>query len=192
MDKVIKLRKDLNELLKKDNVKLSVNDFVIKAAALSCRKVPEANSSWQDSFIRQYNTVDMSVAVATDYGLITPIVTQADRKGLATISMDVTTLADKAKKGKLAPHEFQGGTFTISNLGMFGVKNFSAIINPPQACILAVGGAQNLLLPDEAHDRGFRAASVMSVTLSCDHRVWTGLWVLSGYNTSRSSSKNQR
>lgn len=174
MDKVIKLRKDLNELLKKENVKLSVNDFIIKASALSCRKVPEANSSWQDTFIRQYNNVDVSVAVATDTGLITPIVTHADRKGLATISMDVNELADRARQGKLKPHEFQGGTFTISNLGMFGISNFTAIINPPQVCILAVGAAQSKLVPDATSEKGYRLASVMSVSLSCDHRVVDG------------------
>lgn len=182
MDKVIKLRKELNELLKKENVKISVNDFIIKAAALSCRKVPEANSSWQETFIRQYNNVDMCIAVATDTGLITPIVFQADKKGLATISLDVTSLAEKARQGKLQPHEFQGGSFTISNLGMFGIKNFCAIINPPQACILAVGGAEKRLIPDEHNEKGFRAASVMNVTLSCDHRVVDGAvaaqWVI--------------
>lgn len=174
MNKVLKLRKDLNELLKKENVKLSVNDFIIKASALSCRKVPEANSSWQETFIRRYNSVDMCVAVATDTGLITPIIFQADKKGLATISLDVISLAEKARQGKLQPHEFQGGTFTISNLGMFGIKNFSAIINPPQACILAVGGATEMLMPDESSEKGYRTASVMSVSLSCDHRVVDG------------------
>jgi pyruvate dehydrogenase E2 component (dihydrolipoamide acetyltransferase) len=174
MDNVLKVRADLNELLKKDNVKLSVNDFLIKASALSCRKVPEANSSWQDTYIRQYNSADVCVAVATNTGLITPIVFQADRKGLATISVEVIELADKAKKGKLQPHEFQGGTFTISNLGMYGVNNFSAIINPPQACILAVGGAGKRLIPDENNEKGYRVANVMSVTLSCDHRVVDG------------------
>ncbi|ESO05083.1 hypothetical protein HELRODRAFT_111522 [Helobdella robusta] len=174
MDNVIRLRKELNELLAKEKVKLSVNDFLIKASALACKKVPEANSSWQETFIRQNNNVDINVAVATDNGLITPIVFQADKKGLATISMDVTSLAQKAKAGKLQPQEFQGGTFTISNLGMFGIKNFSAIINPPQACILAVGGSGKLLVPDDSSNTGHRVSDVMSVTLSCDHRVVDG------------------
>ncbi|ELU09274.1 hypothetical protein CAPTEDRAFT_46900, partial [Capitella teleta] len=103
MDDLLKLRSELNSMLKKEEIKLSVNDFIIKAAALSCRKVPEANSSWQDSFIRQFNTVDMSIAVATDNGLITPIVFQADRKGLAAINQDVGALAAKAREGKLQP-----------------------------------------------------------------------------------------
>jgi pyruvate dehydrogenase E2 component (dihydrolipoamide acetyltransferase) len=174
MDKVLKLRKELNQLLAKENVKISVNDFVIKASALSLRKIPAANSSWQETFVRQYNTVDINVAVATDKGLITPIVFNADRKGLATIGSEVVALAAKAKAGKLQPQEFQGGTFTISNLGMFGIKNFSAIVNPPQACILAVGGAEQRLVPDEHNEKGYRIATVMSVTISCDHRVIDG------------------
>lgn len=174
MDEILQLRQKLNTILEKDNIKLSVNDFVIKAASLSCIRIPAANSSWQETYIRQYNSVDMCVAVATDNGLITPIVTNADTKGLATIASDVQSLALKARDNKLQPHEFQGGTFTISNLGMFGVKNFSAIINPPQACILAVGGAERRLLVDEEAERGYRPATVMSVSLSCDHRVVDG------------------
>jgi len=174
LEHILKMRSELNEILKKENVKLSVNDFIIKASALACRKVPEANSSWQDTFIREHHNVDVSVAVATENGLITPIVFGAERKGLATISQDVISLAGRAKEGKLQPHEFQGGTFTISNLGMFGVKNFSAIINPPQACILAVGTAQKQLLVDEDHQNGYRVAPILGVTLSCDHRVVDG------------------
>lgn len=174
MDNVIRLRKELNGILSKQNIKLSVNDFIIKASALSCLKVPDTNSSWLDTVIRQYQSVDISVAVATENGLITPIVTKADSKGLAAISQDIKSLATKAKEGKLQPHEYQGGTFTISNLGMFGVKNFCAIINPPQACILAVGGAEQRLIVDETSDQGYSSASVMSVTLSCDHRVVDG------------------
>ncbi|KAM9391292.1 dihydrolipoyllysine-residue acetyltransferase component of pyruvate dehydrogenase complex, mitochondrial-like [Salvelinus alpinus] len=147
MDHVLELRMELNAEVKAQNIKLSVNDFIIKASALACLKVPEANSSWLDSVIRQNHVVDVSVAVSTPNGLITPIVFNAHTKGLAAISSDVSALAAKARDGKLQPHEFQGGTFTISNLGMFGVKNFSAIINPPQACILAVGGSEKRLLP---------------------------------------------
>nr|CAG4637895.1 EOG090X08YX [Chydorus sphaericus] len=174
MDAILQLRTEFNGLLAKEGGKLSVNDFIIKAAALACRKVPDVNSSWQDTFIRQYQTVDVSVAVSTDRGLITPIVFNAERKGLATISDDVRTLATKARDGKLQPHEFQGGTFSISNLGMFGVRNFTAIINPPQACILAVGGTEKRLVVDEKSELGYRAANVMTVTLSCDHRVVDG------------------
>ncbi|XP_053383287.1 dihydrolipoyllysine-residue acetyltransferase component of pyruvate dehydrogenase complex, mitochondrial-like [Mercenaria mercenaria] len=174
LDKTLELRKELNSLLAKDNKKISVNDFIIKASALACKQIPEANSSWQDSFVRQYNTVDINVAVATDAGLITPIVFRADLKGLSQIGEDVGILASKARDGKLQPHEFQGGTFTISNLGMFGIKSFSAVINPPQACILAVGGAEKRLVVDEDSDSGYSEATVMSVTLSCDHRVVDG------------------
>uniref|UniRef100_A0A9J8AVU4 Acetyltransferase component of pyruvate dehydrogenase complex n=2 Tax=Cyprinus carpio TaxID=7962 RepID=A0A9J8AVU4_CYPCA len=173
MDQVLELRKELNAEVKADNLKLSVNDFIIKASALACLKVPEANSSWMDTVIRQNHVVDVNVAVSTPVGLITPIVFNAHIKGLATISKDVATLAAKAREGKLQPHEFQGGTFTISNLGMYGIKHFSAIINPPQACILAVGGSEKRLLPAD-NEKGFDVASMMSVTLSCDHRVVDG------------------
>ncbi|XP_033726536.1 dihydrolipoyllysine-residue acetyltransferase component of pyruvate dehydrogenase complex, mitochondrial-like [Pecten maximus] len=174
VDNVLRLRRDLNEVLAKDDIKLSVNDFIIKASALSCRKVPEANSSWMDNYIRQYNAVDVNVAVATPNGLITPIVFKADIKGLSDITQDVSRLAAKAREGKLQPQEFQGGTFTISNLGMYGIKSFSAVINPPQACILAVGGAEKRLVVDEDSNQGYGQASMMSVTLSCDHRVVDG------------------
>uniref|UniRef100_A0A663LZD1 Acetyltransferase component of pyruvate dehydrogenase complex n=1 Tax=Athene cunicularia TaxID=194338 RepID=A0A663LZD1_ATHCN len=172
MGEVLVLRKELNQEVS-DNVKLSVNDFIIKASALACLKVPEANSSWMDTVIRQNHVVDVSVAVSTPAGLITPIVFNAHIKGLASISKDVVSLATKAREGKLQPHEFQGGTFTISNLGMYGIKNFSAIINPPQACILAVGSSEKRLVPAD-NEKGFDVASVMSVTLSCDHRVVDG------------------
>ncbi|XP_075695897.1 dihydrolipoyllysine-residue acetyltransferase component of pyruvate dehydrogenase complex, mitochondrial [Rhinoderma darwinii] len=173
MGEIIQLRKELNEVTKSENIKLSVNDFIIKASALSCLKVPEANSSWMDTVIRQNHVVDVSVAVSTPAGLITPIVFNAHIKGLVSISKDVTSLATRAREGKLKPHEFQGGTFTVSNLGMYGIKNFSAIINPPQACILAVGGSENRLIPAE-NEKGFDVANIMSVTLSCDHRVVDG------------------
>uniref|UniRef100_A0A669CPX4 Acetyltransferase component of pyruvate dehydrogenase complex n=1 Tax=Oreochromis niloticus TaxID=8128 RepID=A0A669CPX4_ORENI len=173
MDQVLELRKELNAEVKAQNIKLSVNDFIIKASALACLKVPECNSSWMDTVIRQNHVVDVSVAVSTASGLITPIVFNAHIKGLTSISSDVMALAGKARDGKLQPHEFQGGTFTISNLGMFGVKNFSAIINPPQACILAVGGSEKRLMPAD-NEKGFDVANMMSVTLSCDHRVVDG------------------
>nr|XP_060643716.1 dihydrolipoyllysine-residue acetyltransferase component of pyruvate dehydrogenase complex, mitochondrial [Anolis sagrei ordinatus] len=172
MGDILVLRKELNQEMPQ-NTKLSVNDFIIKASALACMKVPEANSSWLDTVIRQNHVVDVSVAVSTPAGLITPIVFNAHTKGLASINQDVVTLATKAREGKLKPHEFQGGTFTVSNLGMYGIKNFSAIINPPQACILAVGGSEKRLVPAD-NEKGFATSSVMSVTLSCDHRVVDG------------------
>ncbi|XP_059158007.1 dihydrolipoyllysine-residue acetyltransferase component of pyruvate dehydrogenase complex, mitochondrial-like [Physella acuta] len=180
VDKILSIRKDLNATLEKRKMnKISVNDFIIKAAALACQKVPEANSAWMGDFIRRYNTMDINVAVATDKGLITPIVFNAEKKGLSQIAQDVAALAAKAREGKLQPQEYQGGTFTISNLGMFGIKNFAAVINPPQACILAVGGAeQRVVVADGAVADGsqpkFSTAHIMTVTLSCDHRVVDG------------------
>uniref|UniRef100_A0A667H0W0 Acetyltransferase component of pyruvate dehydrogenase complex n=1 Tax=Lynx canadensis TaxID=61383 RepID=A0A667H0W0_LYNCA len=172
MGEVLLVRKELNKILE-GRSKISVNDFIIKASALACLKVPEANSSWLDTVIRQNHVVDISVAVSTPAGLITPIVFNAHIKGLEAIANDVVSLATKAREGKLQPHEFQGGTFTISNLGMFGIKNFSAIINPPQACILAIGASEDRLVPAD-NEKGFDVASMMSVTLSCDHRVVDG------------------
>lgn len=177
MDELMRVRAKLNTE-GKDSFKLSVNDFIIKAAALACIKVPQANSSWMNSFIRQFNSVDMSVAVQTDFGLITPIIKNADKLGLATISNTMKQLAVKARDNKLAPHEFQGGTFTISNLGMFGIKQFAAIINPPQACILAVGASEERLVLSSskttAAEKPFEVANFMTVTLSSDHRVVDG------------------
>ena len=168
LDALLKLRKELND---RGDVKLSVNDLIIKAAALSLRKVPAANTSWTDEALIQYERVDVSVAVATPGGLITPIIKDADRKGLGVISAEMKDLAARARDGKLKPEEYQGGTFSISNLGMFGVKDFAAIINPPQACILAVGaGTQQPVVKDGA----LAIATVMSCTLSVDHRVVDG------------------
>jgi pyruvate dehydrogenase E2 component (dihydrolipoamide acetyltransferase) len=168
LDALLKLRKELND---RGDVKLSVNDLIIKAAALALRKVPAANTSWTDESMIQYERVDVSVAVATPGGLITPIIKDADRKGLGTISGEMKDLAARARDGKLKPEEYQGGTFSISNLGMFGVKDFAAIINPPQSCILAVGaGTQRPVVKDGA----LAIATVMSCTLSVDHRAVDG------------------
>lgn len=174
MDQINKLRSKFNKQLEKEGVKLSINDFVIKAAAMACKKVPEANSAWMDTVIRQFDAVDVSVAVSTDRGLITPIVFSADRKGLSDISKDVKNLAAKARDGKLQPQEFQGGTFSVSNLGMFGVTHFSAIINPPQSCILAIGGTQKRIVPDKESEQGWKESDYVAVTLSCDHRTVDG------------------
>jgi len=169
-DNVNALRKQLNAI---SDVKISVNDFVIKAASLACLKVPEANSAWMGDKVRQYNVVDMSIAVATPNGLITPIVFDAHAKGLAQIASDTKRLAAKARDGKLQPAEFVGGTFTISNLGMMGIDHFTAIINPPQSCILAVGGATERLVRADT-ELGYEVINEMKVTLSCDHRVVDG------------------
>lgn len=171
LDALLKLRKDLNARGEGAGIKLSVNDLIIKAAAAALRKVPGANASWAEDAILLYERVDISVAVATDGGLITPIIKDADRKGLGTISAEMKDLAARARDNKLKPEEFQGGTFSISNLGMFGIKEFSAIINPPQACILAIGaGEQRPVVKDGA----LAIATVMSATLSVDHRVVDG------------------
>ncbi|XP_071581314.1 dihydrolipoyllysine-residue acetyltransferase component of pyruvate dehydrogenase complex, mitochondrial isoform X2 [Temnothorax nylanderi] len=173
MDAALAMREQFNKLLEKDKIKLSVNDIIIKGIAMACKKVPEGNSAWLENVIRQYNNVDVSVAVSTDSGLITPIVFGADTKGIVQISKDVKALAAKAREGKLKPHEFQGGTITVSNLGMFGIKNFSAIINPPQSIILAIGTTEARLIPAK-NEKGFTTVQYMSVTASCDHRTVDG------------------
>lgn len=174
VDELLQLRARFNEMLAKDNVKLSVNDFIVKAAALACKRVPPVNSMWQETFIRQYNRVDVSVAVSTDSGLITPIVFGAESKGIQDIGSEIKGLAEKARQGKLQPHEFQGGTFTISNLGMFDISHFTAVINPPQSAILAVGSVQKVLVPSESSEEEFKVVNSLNVTLSCDHRVVDG------------------
>ncbi|CAA7625040.1 Dihydrolipoyllysine-residue acetyltransferase component of pyruvate dehydrogenase complex (fragment) [Magnetospirillum sp. SS-4] len=169
LESLLKVRAELNG--RSDAYKLSVNDFVVRAVALALRKVPAANASWGEEAIRRYVDVDISVAVATPSGLITPIVRHADRKGLAGISGEMKALAVKARDGKLRPEDFQGGGFTISNLGMYGVRDFAAIINPPQGCILAVGaGEQRPVVKAGA----LAIATVMTCTLSVDHRVVDG------------------
>lgn len=168
IDALLDLRKRLNAA---GPHKLSINDFVIKAAAIALRQVPEANAAWTDEAILMFDDVDISVAVATDGGLITPIVRQADRKGLATISAEVRALAERARDGKLQPGDYQGGGFTISNLGMYGVESFAAIINPPQSCILAVGAAERRPV---IRDDACVPATVMQCTLSVDHRSVDG------------------
>lgn len=176
MDKVLKLRQVFNKTLseKEGGAKLSVNDFIVKAVACALSDVPEANSAWLGEVIRTYKKADISVAVATPTGLITPIVKDAGGKGLASISAETKALAKKARDGKLSPSEYQGGTFTISNLGMYGVEHFTAIINPPQSCILAVGATQARLVPAPEEERGFKTVNVMKVTLSSDHRTVDG------------------
>ena len=158
--------------LKSMGIKVSVNDFIILAAALALRDVPEANAFWDEhtKAIVSNDSVDVSVAVATDGGLITPIVKDADSIGLDAVNKSVADLAARARKGKLAPEEYQGGTFTISNLGMFGIKEFTAVINPPQACILAVGGGTPHPVACE-NDTALRKETKMTVSLSADRRV---------------------
>ncbi len=176
IDKLNELRHALNEVAELDengnpSYKISVNDLIIKATAMALKKVPEANSSWSDEAILIYNNVDISMAVAIDGGLITPIIKNADQKSIQAISKESKQLAKKAREGKLTPEEFQGGTFSISNLGMFGIDNFSAIVNPPQSCILAV--ARAVEKPIVEHGQ-IKIGHMMNVTLSCDHRVVDG------------------
>ncbi|KAK1236128.1 hypothetical protein PQX77_000633 [Marasmius sp. AFHP31] len=175
MEKVTKLREVFNKSLAEKNpgAKLSVNDFIVKAVSCALADVPEANSAWLGEVIRTYKKADISVAVATPTGLITPIVKDAGSKGLATISAETKALAKKARDGKLSPSEYQGGTFTISNLGMYGVSDFTAIINPPQSCILAVGSTEPKIVPAN-NERGFEFVQTMKVTLSSDHRTVDG------------------
>ena len=172
IDNLISTRLRLNEAAPKENgYKLSVNDFVVKACALSLMRVPEVNASWTETAMLRHKHADIGVAVALDFGLITPIVFRAEEKGLAVISNEVKSLAERARAKKLKPSEFEGGSFAISNLGMFGVKDFTAVINPPQAAILAVGAGEKRAVA--IGDR-IEAATIMTVTMSCDHRVIDG------------------
>ena len=176
ISKLQELRSALNEVAPHDEngnpaYKISVNDLIIKAVAMSLKKVPEANSSWADDAVLIYNNIDISMAVAIDGGLITPIIKNADQKTIQAISTETKQLAKKARDGKLQPEEFQGGSFSISNLGMFGIDNFSAIVNPPQSCILAVARAVDKPIVDHGQ---IKIASMMNVTLSSDHRSVDG------------------
>ena len=170
IDQLLKIRSMIN-LKSNDKYKISVNDMIIKAASSSLIKVPKANASWENENTRYFNNTDISVAVAIDGGLITPIIKDVQSKGLLEISEDMKLLANKAKDGKLLPEEYVGGSFSISNLGMYGIKEFSAVINPPQGAILAVGSGEKrpIVLNDQ-----LTIASIMTVTLSCDHRVVDG------------------
>tara|TARA_B100000003_G_scaffold167671_1_gene154292 strand:- start:354 stop:1619 length:1266 start_codon:yes stop_codon:yes gene_type:complete len=167
ISEINKIRENVN----KGDTNISINDFIIKASALALKKFPKANCSWNNDFIRFYNSYDISVAVAVEDGLITPIVKNAISKGIEEISIEVKLLASKAKNGELSPEEYSGGNFTVSNLGMFGIKNFNAIINPPQSMILAVGKAEPRAV---VSNNEITISNLMTVTLSCDHRAVDG------------------
>ncbi|MCR9240769.1 MAG: pyruvate dehydrogenase complex dihydrolipoamide acetyltransferase [Rhodobiaceae bacterium] len=171
LDELLKVRKHLNAEGADAGVKLSVNDFIVRAAALALKKVPEANVSFADDALLQHHHSDVGIAVALEGGLITPIIRRADEKGLAEISAEAKELAARARDKKLSPAEFAGGSFSVSNLGMFGIKNFTAVINPPQAAIMAVGAGEPRPI---IVDGEVKAATVMTVTLSCDHRAIDG------------------
>jgi pyruvate dehydrogenase E2 component (dihydrolipoamide acetyltransferase) len=168
MDNAVEARKTINQTAE---VKISFNDLVVKASAMALQKHPKVNSAWLGDTIRYYNYINIGIAVAVDEGLLVPVVRNADAKGLAQISAEVREYAQKAKDKKLQPADWEGNTFTISNLGMFGIEEFTAIINPPDACILAVGGIKQTPV---VKSNQIVVGNVMKVTLSCDHRVVDG------------------
>jgi len=177
IDRLLAVRKEANAVAPKDAdgnpaFQLSLNDFIIKALAMALQRVPAANAAWAEDRILRFKSSDISVAVALDGGLITPVVRQAETKSVIAISAEMKDLAARARLRKLLPHEYQGGATTISNLGMYGIREFSAIINPPQATILAVGAGERR--PVERTDGGISFETMMTVTLSCDHRVVDG------------------
>lgn len=175
VDDLLSVRERLNSRAggeEENAVRVTVNDMLIRAAALALHKVPEVNVSWLDHALRKFSRADIAVAVAVEGGLITPVVRDAGNKGLAAIATEMSDLITRAQEGKLAPEEFEGGTFTISNLGMYGVKAFHAIINPPQACILAVGAGEKRPV---VKDGVIGVATVMTCTLSVDHRAADGI-----------------
>jgi pyruvate dehydrogenase E2 component (dihydrolipoamide acetyltransferase) len=171
IDALLAARTRINGLLEARGIKVSVNDLVIKAAALALKQVPEANASFTPEGIALHRHADISMAVAVDGGLITPIIQRAEQKGLAEIALEAKDLAERARTRKLKPEEFQGGTFSISNLGMFGIRQFGSIINPPQGAILSVGAGEARAV---IRDGQVVARTLMTVTLTCDHRVIDG------------------
>ncbi|MBD1205518.1 MAG: pyruvate dehydrogenase complex dihydrolipoamide acetyltransferase [Rhodobacteraceae bacterium] len=172
LDALMAFREQINKQLETRGVKLSVNDFIIKASALALQAVPDANAVWAGDRILKLKPSDVAVAVAIDGGLFTPVLKDADQKSLSTLSAEMKDLATRAKTKKLAPHEYQGGSFAISNLGMMGIENFDAVINPPHGAILAVGAG--IKKPVVMKDGSIGVATVMSMTLSVDHRVIDG------------------
>jgi len=174
IDRLLKAREEINAAAPKEGkgaFKLSVNDFIIKACAVALKQVPAANASWTDDGVKMYKSADISVAVAIPGGLITPIIRNAEDKRLSDISNEMKGLAARAKDGKLKPEDYTGGSFSLSNLGMFGIKDFAAIVNPPQGCILAVGTGEQRAVVKNGQ---LAIATVMSCTLSVDHRVVDG------------------
>jgi pyruvate dehydrogenase E2 component (dihydrolipoamide acetyltransferase) len=174
--KLLEAREEINAAAPKDKdgkpaYKLSVNDFVIKALALALQRVPDANVSWTDAGMLKHRHSDVGVAVAMPNGLITPIIRNAETKSLSAISNEMKELAGRARARKLKPHEYQGGTTSVSNLGMYGIKDFTAVINPPQSTILAVGTGEERAV---VRNGKIEAAHIMSVTMSCDHRAVDG------------------
>ena len=171
MNRVIGARESMNNMLEEDGYRISVNDIVLKAVAAALRQHPNCNAQWHDSFVRRFNAVHLGVAVAIDEGLITPVIRNAHAKGIMQIAAEVRELAGRARTKKLMPDEYTGSTFSVSNLGMFGIQEFTAIINPPEAGILAVGGIEETPLVVNGE---VKVRPRMRITMSCDHRVIDG------------------
>jgi pyruvate dehydrogenase E2 component (dihydrolipoamide acetyltransferase) len=171
MNAAAPLKKGDGDKDKKPAYKLSVNDFIMKASAMALMKHPDVNASWTETAILKHKDADVGVAVALDFGLITPIIFKAQTKGLVEISNEVKTLAGLAKEKKLKPSQYEGGGFSVSNLGMYGIKNFTSIINPPQSCIIAVGAGEERPV---VRDGKIEISTIMTVTMSADHRVVDG------------------
>jgi pyruvate dehydrogenase E2 component (dihydrolipoamide acetyltransferase) len=188
LDALLKFRSQLNKTLEARGVKLSVNDFIIKACALALQEVPEANAVWAGDRVLQMTASDVAVAVAIEGGLFTPVLQDAEMKSLSALSVQMKDFASRARDRKLAPQEYQGGSFAISNLGMFGIDNFDAIINPPHSGILAVGAGEKK--PIVGADGELAVATVMSVTLSVDHRVIDGAMAANLLNAIKANLEN--
>jgi pyruvate dehydrogenase E2 component (dihydrolipoamide acetyltransferase) len=171
MTRIVEMRERVNERLKESGIKASINDFVIKSVAAALARHPDVNASWDEKAIKRYHRVHIGVAVAVEDGLITPVVRDADRKGIADIANEVRELAKRAREKKLKPEEYTGATFSISNLGMFGIDEFTAIINPPEAAILAVGAMTDTVVAENGQPV---VRPRMRMTMSCDHRVVDG------------------
>ena len=171
MNRVIGARESMNNMLEEDGYRISVNDIVLKAVAAALRQHPNCNAQWHDSFVRRFNAIHLGVAVAIDEGLITPVIRNAHAKGIMQIAAEVRELAGRARTKKLMPDEYTGSTFSVSNLGMFGIQEFTAIINPPEAGILAVGGIEETPVVVNGE---VKVCPRMRITMSCDHRVIDG------------------
>ncbi len=167
IDRLLEIRKRLNT----EDIRISVNDFIVRAAALALVEVPAANVSWTEEALLRYERIDIAVAVATDGGLVTPVIREADRKELAALSVEIRDLAERARSGKLLPREYRGGSLTVSNLGMYGVESVYPILNPPQSCILGIGAGTERAV---VHEGALAIATTMTCTLSADHRALDG------------------
>ena len=197
IDDLLKLRSRLNANLAQTNpnpdakpAKITINDFIVKSCAMALRDMPEANCSYINHVMRHYKTIDINVAVSIADGLITPLLRDVDKRGLVSLNGQMKELIVKSKEGKLLPEEYASGSMTVSNLGMYKIPSFSAIINPPQSCILAVGGVAKTVVPDEKDETKFLVKNMMQITLSCDHRVMDGVMGANFLNTIKKYLEN--